>query len=79
MIKDLLITDIPKDALSLKKVLSVLRDFSWSAEAINDWETSNSKYLYHDSRYDQYLTSKNPPREVRLRVVTFEQVIGGLE
>ncbi len=57
MIKNLVISNIPNEVESLTKVLSELRDFSWTEEAKSLWSIESNGTIFYCPTAECYIWS----------------------
>ena len=75
MIKNLLITDIPKEEEALTKVLTIIQDYSWTKEAKEAFLHPDVKYIWYDSKYEQYVMGARLPRLDNVNIRPYVEVV----
>lgn len=76
MIKNLVISNIPKDEESLKKVLNYIGERTWLQETISIWVNSSNGTIFYDKDIDCYVWSLvgTIPKDYNLVYKTYEQI-----
>lgn len=76
MIKDLVITNIPKDEGSLKRVLHKLGDHSWHKEAIKHFvDTDIIHSIWYCENFDSYLIGNDPTATLKYKYIKFDDFV----
>ena len=79
MIKNLVVTNIPKSEIDLKRLLHKLGDHSWHEDAIKEFSWSdNLTLIWYCHKYETYLMGNKITLHSDHKFVTFEECLSDL-
>lgn len=76
MIKNLVITDIPKEVHALEKVLLAIGDHTWSTEGKEKWvNNTTATCIWYCKKYASYMSGNHVTYDSKHNYKTYKQVI----
>lgn len=77
MIKNVILTQVPKDEDAIKKALAAVKDHTWSDEAIKQWVSDPElKYIWYTEAYGSYVMSKELPKLDNMYIRPYHELKG---